>query len=258
MNRRLFLGSAGAILSTGTLAYTTRQPTGALEVRFWLSVQAAEYRGVSRRVREFLEVVLAFEYWTLEVSHGGTVDVSTEDGGQVTRRGEWPARLVAGRVSPNGSSSVADVNLLVTDGQMQEAPTGYGFSNVASVGGARHIAALESVEELGGSATEATEQWVVPDEDATRTMQVLIHEVGHALGLGHEHGLSYRVDEHDAIVATPMLSSYAWSPAYIGEHSQCGTTHPDPTGSSRKLQLSFSSCARSELETGNGGLGATR
>lgn len=132
VNRRLFLGSVGAVLSTGTLAYTTRQPPDTLEVRFWLSAQATEYRDVATQVQKYLEAVLAFEHWTLEVSHGGTVEVSTEDGGQVTRRGEWPAALVAGRLTRRERSAAPDVNLLVTDGQMRDAPTGYGFSNVAS------------------------------------------------------------------------------------------------------------------------------
>lgn len=116
--------------------------------------------------------------------------------------------VVAGGLGQRDLEPVADVNVLVTDGRMEVAPTGYGVSHIASVGGARHIAALEPFEE---SLVDGT-RWIVPNTAPTRTMQVLVHEIGHALGLDHEHGVAIRTD--DAVTAMPMLSSYAWDPSY--------------------------------------------
>lgn len=245
MKRRAFLGTVGSLTSVGTLAYTTREPVDALEVGVWFSPAAARYDGVGARIRDYLEAILGLEYWTLELSIGGTVDVSTEDGAAVTTGGEWPLALADGAIGRRDVSPAADVNLLVTDGQMQRGPTGYGLPHVASVGGARHIAALEPFEALLAAPEADADRWIVPNEAPTRSMQILVHEIGHALGLGHEHGVSFR--DGDAIVATPMLSSYAWNGEYDAERSACGRDHPDPADRARKLSLAFSACARREL-----------
>ena len=251
MNRRVFLGTAGSPASVGTLAYATRDPTDTLEIRVWLSEQAASYGGVTDRIREYLERIFDLEYWSLAVSSGGAVDVSTENGAAVTSGGEWPAALASGAIGRRELSPVSDVNLLVTDGQMQEAPTGYGLPHIASVGGASHIAALDSVDDLFSSPGADADRWIVPNGRPPRTMQVLAHEVGHALGLQHDHGVAYRYG--DAIVTSPMLSSYAWSPDYDDDSSRCGTSYPDPAGLDRKLSLAFSPCARRELAEYSGG-----
>ncbi|ELY48882.1 zinc metalloprotease [Natronolimnohabitans innermongolicus] len=252
MNRRVFLGSLGSLASVGTLAYATREPVDTVEVRVWLSEGAAQYDGVADRIREYLERFLDFEFWSLELSFGEPVSTSTEDGARVTSSGEWPVALAAGAVGRRDIDPVSDVNLLVTDGQMREAPTGYGLPHVASVGGARYIAELESVDELYDLSEVDTDRRVVPNDRRIRTMQILIHEIGHALGLQHEHGVSFR--DGDAIVATPMLSSYAWSSNYDGDHSHCGASYPDPGDHARKLSFEFSTCARRELAEYNGGL----
>ena len=240
----------GSLASVGTLAYATRDPVDTLEVRVWLSEGAASYDGVTDRILEYIRVVLDLEYWSLDLSSGGTVDVSTEDGARVTSRGEWPVAIGSGVIGRRDLTPASDVNLLVTDGQMREAPTGYGMPHVASVGGARHIASLESFDELFSREGADRDRWIVPNERPTRTMQVLVHEVGHALGLTHEHGVSFRYG--DAIVATPMLSSYAWSGDYEGATSHCGTSYPDPGSHTRKLSMRFSACARQELESYSG------
>ena len=245
MKRRVFLGSVGSLASLGTLAYTTREDAEPLAVRIWLSEGAAQYDGVDDRLREYLEWILDLEFWSLDLSIGGTVSVSTEDGARVTTGGEWPLTLAAGALRRGDVTPVEDVNLLVTDGQMRRTPTGYGIPRVASVGGARHIAALESFDEVFSAPEADADRWIVPNEPATRTIQVLVHEIGHALGLGHEHGVAFRYG--DAVVATPMLSSYAWNGDHDAEQSQCGTSYPETAGRTKKLALAFSNCARREL-----------
>ncbi|AEH37711.1 peptidase M10 [Halopiger xanaduensis] len=254
MNRRAFLGAVGSVASLGTLAYATRAGGETLEVRVWFSDRAADYDDVPTRIREYLGRILELGFWTVDLSIGGTVPVSTEDGAQVTRRGEWPLAVAAGAIGARDLRPAADVNLLVTDGAMTRAPTGYGLPRVASVGGARHIDDLEPFDDLfggdGGDSEPSAEpdpRRIAPLTDATRTMQVLVHEVGHALGLRHEHGVAFR--DGDAVVATPMISAYAFGPDRETDRSRCGIDYPDPTGRERALSFAFSSCARRELAT---------
>ncbi|SEV82173.1 zinc metalloprotease [Natrinema salifodinae] len=241
MKRRAFLGAVGSTVSFTTLAYATGDSGETLAVQVRLSERAATYDGVGDRIREYLGRMLAFGRWTLDLSIGDTVSVSTEDAARVTRRGEWPMTVARETLGDRERESAADVNLLVTDGGMDEAPTGYGFPHVASVGGARHIAALEPFDELVVDDARR----IVPHTTRTRTIQVLAHEVGHALGLRHDHGVAFL--SGDAVVATPMLSAYAWDSDYTADASRCGTTIPATDGREQKLSLAFSACARRAL-----------
>lgn len=241
MNRRAFVGAIGALGSLGVLGYTSRPPVETIEVRFWLSERAGTYDRVADRVAASLRMALDFEFWSVDVSFGGTLSVSREDGAAVTVGGEWPAAVVAGLAGRGHVDPVGDVNLLVTDGQMREAPTGYGIPHVASVGGARFLAELDPVAELDE---------IVPYRTPERVAQILVHEAGHALGLDHSHGAAFR--RGDAVVATPMLSAYAWDRTYAGADTVCGVT-PETDGLERRLTFAFSPCARRSLERYRGG-----
>ncbi|QLK27800.1 peptidase M10A and M12B matrixin and adamalysin [Natrinema zhouii] len=246
MKRRAFLGTIGSTASLGTLAYATRGASDTLEVRIWLSERAATYDGVADRIRAYLDETLALGYWTLETSIGGSVSVSTEAAARLTHRGEWPMALASGTLGGRDLEPASDVNLLVTDGGMERAPTGYGVPHIASVGGARHIAALESFDDIVVDDARS----IVPNTTPARTMQVLLHEIGHALGLDHKDGVAF---VHDgALVATPMLSSYAWDPTYERNASPCGTTIPASDDRKQMLSFAFSSCARRRLANYDG------
>lgn len=247
MNRRAFLGAVGSVASLGTLAYATRSPIDTLEVRVWLSEQAATYGSVEKRILEYVDRVLDLEYWSLDCSIGGTVPVSTEDGARVTTRGEWPLAVTAGAVGAVDIEPAAHVNLLVTDGGMREAPTGYGLPRIASVGGARHIDSLPPFDELVTTDPDRDGRWIVPLTTPARTMQVLVHEIGHALGLEHSHGVAFR--DGETVIATPMISTYAFSSESDIDRCQCGAVYPETKGPKRALSLAFSTCSHRELAT---------
>ncbi|MFC6718304.1 peptidase M10A and M12B matrixin and adamalysin [Natrialbaceae archaeon GCM10025810] len=244
MKRRVFLGAVGSLGSLSALGYATRPSVERLEVRYWLTETAARY-DVAGRVDPYLEAAFDLEGRGVDVSYGGEVSTSTEDGAAVTRGGEWPRRVTAGAVRDDGIDPVSDANLLITDGQTDRTPTGYGIPHVASVGGASRLAELEPVP----SPPE-----VVPYSPASWAVQVAIHEVGHSLGLTHDHG--HAVRSGDAVVTTPMLSSYAWDPEFEidGGRTSCGSS-PVPMAKPEtiELQLTFSSCAKRELEAYDGG-----
>jgi hypothetical protein len=255
VRRRLVLGAAASTLSigtVGTLGYATRPPSDRLEVRVWLSEGAARYDAVERRVLEYLDALLGYSYWDLDLSSGGTVSVSTEDGAGVTTSGEWPMLVAGGLLGTGQIEPVSDVNLLVTDGQMTEAPTGFALPNVASVGGARYLDSLPAFETLDAVRNVESIHTVVENERPTRTIQILLHELGHALGLEHDHGVAFR--DGDAVVATPMLSSYAWDPGYDDDRSRCGTIYPETADREQRLSLTFSGCAQRGLASYSGGL----
>jgi hypothetical protein len=242
LTRRAFLArTAGAAGVTGLVA-GSQTFDGPIRIRVWFSERAARYADLGDRIETYLSVAFADLEEPVEVSFGGTVAVSTENGYDVTASGEWPTKLVR-RLGEGPGPPVAGVNLLVTDGSMEETPTGIGLPHLASVGGARHVARMPP---------DATERSVFPFTDRSHSTQVLIHECGHALGLRHVHGRI--VDRDHAVVVTPMVSAYAWAPEDSGEFdadaSACGEGYPDVAGKRGYLDMAFSTCALTRIRQG--------
>lgn len=238
MKRRTFVAAAGA-LGVGALGFGSGEP---LHVRVWFSERAAAYAGLGRRVQGYVSRALADAVGPVEVSIGGSVSVSSESAYRLLATAEWP-RLLVEELLDAESLPVTGVNLLVTDGDMQSAPTGAGISHLATVGGARTLAGLPPVEETSTVVSHAR-RW--------RIAQVLLHEVGHALGLSHDHG-SIRLTDRGPVVS-PMVSSYAWAPEAVRaiqfdyEANACGAPYPLVAPEHSNLSLRYSACARRRLQ----------
>lgn len=234
MNRRHLLSSVGAAY-LGLVGAVGSRAAAPPTVAVWTSEAASCYRGVADRATAYLGAALSEAVPDVEVSHAGSVPVSTERAYDLMASTEWPRTLA-------GTGDIADVNLLLTDGAMDHAPTGLGVPHVAAVGGAGDVAAMDPPEDAGS---------VVPYSWPAFATQVLLHECGHALGLDHDHGVVHATD--DAVVASPMVSAYAWASAderagqFAAGANACGESLPPPAGRERRLGLRFSDCALAAL-----------
>lgn len=245
MGRREFLLSAGALGALG-LARARRPPERTLDVRVWLTERAATHDDLWPRVRGYLSRALDAVHDSAAVEFGGRVAVDSEHGYRVVASGEWPGRVAAGTVGLGDVAAVDDVNLLVTDGDLSETPSAAGGLNFAAVGGARHVARMPPVEDCPAV--------VDVDRPAVAT-QVLLHDVGHALGLAHADG---RVGDGDRPVVTPMVSAYAWADAEIRdrhfdvERSSCGAPVRAVAADRARLSLYYSPCAARKIASYRG------
>lgn len=246
MKRRKLLAS---LCSAGAAWYAFRPPERVLDVRFWCTEQADAYRDVRTRVREYLGVALRDAHPAVRVTCGGTASVSGEDAYRAMIGGEWPAVVATGLVEDGPVSPADDVNLLVTDGSVTDTPSGAGVPHVAAVGGARHLSRLPP---------RADRPPVVDYTTRARVAQVLLHECGHALGLDHGHGAVRATG--GGVVASPMISAYAWaSPpvreqALDGDENECGESVAATDGGRRRLSLRYADCARAAIRGYRGGL----
>ena len=242
MERRAFLGGVGALASGGLLGRRLLASDDSLQVRVWRSDRAAAYDGLGERVRGYLEAALAPVDAEIGVSVAeGTVSLPAESGRAVLAR-RWPRLVVEGVAGTTDLDPTTGVNLLVTDGDPREQPAGYARPHVAAATGARYVARMDPADEVGET---------VPYSVATAATQLLLHEVGHALGLSHDHGRATATDE--GVAASPMVGSYLWLPAddrqrYLAARNTCGETYPAPgTSGRRRLGLRYSPCAVAAL-----------
>jgi hypothetical protein len=237
MRRRRVLAGAGVLGAAGALGVASTL-VGTIDVRWWSTRRAARHSGLRERVESYLERAFEGLRLSVDLSHGGVASFGTEDAHRLVVGGAWPRRLLGG----SAVTPVDGVNLLVTDGSMRRAPTGAGLPYVAAVGGAHQMVRAPPVAETDR---------VVPDRPSLRTLQILVHECGHALGLRHDHG-SIR-EAGPAAVVSPMVSGYAWSSGPVGSggfdftENRCGEPYPSVAGKTPRLLLRFDDCERRAL-----------
>lgn len=247
MNRRAFLGSVGAAIPLGVagrLAVSDGDP--GLDVRVWFSERAARYDSLSDRVRGYLGRALRDAVDDVELTIADAPVALPAEGGTSVFKVHWPRRVLEGATGFGDVRPIGDVNLLVTDGDPTSQPAGYAHRRVAAAAGAAQIAAMPPASET---------PWIVPYSVRAAATQLLLHECGHAMGLGHDDGNALVVGND--VIASPMVSSYLWKPREVrekhldGDVNACGSSLPDAGAApGRRLELRFSSCASESLDGG--------
>jgi len=242
VNRRAFLGGVAALASGGVVGRRALAAGDPLRVRVWFSDRAAEYDDLGARVEGYLTAALSEAETDVAVTVAEpTVSLPAEDGKAVLAR-RWPRLVVEGGAGLSDVDPTVGVNLLVTDGDPTRQPAGFARPHVAASTGARYVARMPPAEQVGTAA---------PYTKAVAATQLLLHECGHALGLGHGHGSATVTD--DALVASPMVGSYLWRGEdarrrHLGATNGCGESYPSPAASEgRRLGLRYSACALAAL-----------
>lgn len=245
LTRRQLLLGAGALATVGLGSRTVPDKGERLSVRIWVTEGAADHPASRDRAAGYLRRALADTH-DPDITFGKRPQrFATAD--RHVERTAWPVRVLAGVGSPSSIDPVRDVNLLLTDGQVAGPTAGYAYPHIATVPGARFLAAM-------GPAGETPE--VVDYSVPAAVTQLLIHEVGHALGLNHGHG-SVTVDE-STVTVSPMVSGYAWTaaadrPADL-DGGGCGAAVPAVDGHRRRLSMAYSRCAAAALHSYRGDL----
>lgn len=90
----------------------------------------------------------------------------------------WPHMVLRGAIRGGIVDGLADVNLLVTDGDPSVEPAGYGMRSIAAITGARYLAAMSQVDST---------PYDVDYSPPAAIAQLLLHDCGHAVGLEHRH-----------------------------------------------------------------------
>lgn len=245
--RRQFLLSTGLVGSLALAGYRRRPVERTIDVRVWATEAAARHDDLWPRVRGYLGRALRDAHDSVAIEFGGRVTVDAEHGYRVVRSGEWPGRVAAGNVGLGELDTVDDVNLLVTDGDFASTPSAAGALDFAAVSGARQIARMPPVEECPP---------VVDVDRPALATQVLLHDVGHALGLRHGDG---HVTDDDPPVVSPMVSAYAWADAATrerrldGERGSCDGAARTVDADRARISLRYSACAAGQIRSYRGG-----
>ncbi|MFB6150637.1 MAG: peptidase M10A and M12B matrixin and adamalysin [Haloarculaceae archaeon] len=239
------LGGVGAALSVGFLGDAIAAPDGQILVRVWASDRAAERDGLEPRVRGYLHAALdpVVEVVGVQFSER-TVSLPAETGREVLSQ-RWPRIVAEGAAGLRELDPIAGVNLLVTDGDPRTRPAGFARPQVAATTGAKQLAAMPPADEAPA---------VVRYSVRAAATQLLLHECGHALGLSHDHGSANAAN--DAVVASPMVSSYLWksekrrTAALDGPTNACGEGYPPPDAEGERfLRMRYADCARRALRS---------
>lgn len=246
MKRRQVLFSAATALSLGFSDRLSERRDRCLSIRIWSTEGAASYPGCRRIAETYLRSALGPVGHELEITFGEH-PLQFSEADREVERVAWPARVMAGHAGLAAVDPVRDVNLLLTDGQVAGDTAGYAYDHIATVPGARYLAEMQAPESAAPVA-----DYTAP----AAVTQLLLHEVGHALGLDHRHG-SVNSDE-SAVTVSPMISGYAWSSERIRRHQvdgrSCGADGL-PTGTNkRRLSMRYSRCAEARLRSYRGGL----
>ncbi|WP_459192586.1 hypothetical protein [Halosimplex sp. J119] len=238
MNRRGFLAGVGAALSLGVVGRRAARPADPVVVRVWFSDAAAAHDDLRSRVEGYLTDALEAAVGPVEVDFAPESVPLPAEGGRHVLAVHWPTRVVEGAVGVGAVDPVADVNLLVTDGDPTGQPAGYARPHVAAVTGGAAIARMPPADKTPE---------IVPYSVEAAATQLVLHEVGHALGVNHAHGAAER--DGGTVVASPMIGSYLWASdelreKHVPNRNACGASVPgDLSASERRLRLRYADCA---------------